>query len=327
MKKRIIFIVLIAFVCTIASFGATVKRTILLHEGNLTQYDASEWQKAITDAVAGDTVYFTSGVFIGDLTIDKAITLIGAGIAETEAFYYNTDIAEVYAGCAKSAGESTTLDGNVDIAIPGAVTLTNTLMEGLRLQPGKSITVTMPVTGLIIKRCHLSDYFGGSFSATETVTNLTLEHCYFNEVNCENFVSPDIHNCYFNRIHTVPNGTNIRNCVTVEIWSTTNCNFINCCYYYLNGSSFNNFVNCLYKAGDDNSEYPNSIQVEEPVRYTKAQMEENGYLGNDNKVIGPLGGSNPFTLIPAQPYVTANNITYDSNTKKLNVSLTIKKGK
>jgi hypothetical protein len=56
-------------------------------------------------------------------------------------------------------------------------------------------------------------------------------------------------------------------------------------------------------------------------------MEDNGYLGDDSKVIGPLGGSNPFTFIPAQPYVTANNITYDSNTKKLNVSLTIKKGK
>ena len=326
MKKRIIFTALIALVCTM-TFGATLKRTILSHNGTLTQYDASEWQKAITDAVAGDTVYFTSGVFYNDLTIDKAITLIGAGIAETEAFYYNTDISEVYVGCAKSDGESTTLDGNVIIAIPGAVTLTKTLMEGLRLQPGKSITVTMPVTGLIIKRCQITDYFGGSFSATETVTNLTLEQCFFNQVNCENFVSPDIHNCYIDKIYNVPNETNIRNCVTVDIWNTTGCNFINCCYYYLTGSSFNNFKNCLYKNGDANSEYPNSINVEEPARYTKKQMEDSSYLGDDGSVIGPLGTTNPFTLIPAQPYVTANNITYDSNTKKLNVSLTIKKGK
>lgn len=327
MKKRIILTALVALVCTI-TFGATLKRTILSHNGTLTQYDASEWQQALADAVAGDTVFFTPGTFYGDIKIEKAITLIGSGVSETDAFYHDTSISEVYAGCAKT-GESTILEGHVEIAIPNNVTLTKPLMEGLRL-PAKNVTVTMPVTGLSIKRCQTTTGWNneGFFSATATVTNLTLENCYFHSVSCGNLVNPTIRNCYMERLYNMPKETTIRNCTIIEIHGSVNCYFVNCCVYsQRDESSYNTYTNCLYKEYDANSEYPNSTYVSEPAQLTVAQMKENNYYGNDGTVIGPLGGTAPFTLIPGQPYVTANNVTYDSNTKKLNVSLTIKKGK
>ena len=322
MKKNLLFIVLCALIST-ATYGATLKRTYLLHDGTLTQYDANVWQQAITDAVAGDIVYFTAGMFEGDLVIDKAITLIGAGVGETEAFYYNTDIASVYAGCGTS-GESTYLNGNVTIAIPGSVTLTKPLMEGFRLY-GKNITVTEPVTGLTIKRCQQAEY--SSISATATVTNFTLENCYSTTLDCQNMVNPTVRNCYLEGIEYVPEVAQIRNSIIIWIKNCTNCTFTNCGYEYLQNSSYITFVNCLYRNGDGNSSYTNCSQVDRPCTLTKAQLTENNYLGDDGTVIGTLGGTAPFTLIPSQPSVTTDNITYNSTNKKLNVSLTVKQGK
>ena len=323
MKKNLLFIVLCALIST-ATFGATLKRTYLLHNGTLTQYDANVWQQAITDAVAGDIVYFTAGMFEGDLVIDKTITLIGAGVGETEAFYYYTDIASVYAGCGTS-GESTYLNGNVTIAIPGSVTLTKPLMEGFRLQDYKSIVVTEPVTGLTIKRCQMTQ--DTSISATATVTNFTLENCYSTTLDCQNMVNPTVRNCYVSTIEYVPEVAQIRNSIIIWIVNCSNCTFTNCGYENLQYSSYNTFVNCLYRDGDGNSSYTNCSQVELPRTLTKAQLTENNYLGDDGTVIGPLGGTAPFTLIPSQPSVTTDNITYDSTNKKLNVSLTVKQGK
>ena len=323
MKKNLLFIVLCALIST-ATYGATLKRTYLLHDGNLTQYDANVWQQAITDAVAGDIVYFTAGMFEGDLVIDKAITLIGAGVGETEAFYYGSDIAGVYAGCGTS-GESTYLNGNVTIAIPGSVTLTKPLMEGFRMHDYKFIKVTEPVTGLTIKRCQLTHE--SSIFAEETVTNFTLENCYSTKLDCRNMVNPTVRNCYLESIEYVPEVAQIRNSIIIWINYCTNCTFTNCGYESLQNSSYLTFVNCLYKNVDSNSSYTNCSQVDRPCTLTKAQLTENNYLGDDGTVIGTLGGTAPFTLIPSQPSVATDNITYNSSTKKLNVSLTVKQGK
>ena len=88
MKKFIITSILSSLVC-VASFGQSLYRTILSHEGTLTHYNVEHWTDAISDAVAGDTVYFTSGYFPGDATITKEITLIGAGVAESDECWKN----------------------------------------------------------------------------------------------------------------------------------------------------------------------------------------------------------------------------------------------
>ena len=324
-KKLFLLMALCAFIGT-ATYGATLKRTILSHEGVLTQYDADKWQDAIKDAVDGDIVYFTAGLFTGDFTIDKAITLIGAGVAEDNGFWHNTEIDAVYAGCGIS-GESTVLEGNVTIAIPGSKTLTKPVMEGFYL-PEKSITVTEPVTGLTIKRCHSIGYWNNAFFTAEaTVTNLILESCYFNQINCGNLVKPTFRNCYAERLEIAPTDASIVNCMIITISNCTNCSFINCGYHDLHDSSYNTFVNCLYKNSDANSSYTNCVHVDNPNRVTKAEMTEEGWYGNDGKVIGPVGGGYPFTLIPSQPSVLTNNISYDSSKKELNVNLTIKQGK
>jgi hypothetical protein len=326
--KRLITMTICTIVC-MATFGATVQRAILSHQGKLTQFDQNHWQEAIEQAVAGDTVFFTAGAFPGDLTITKAITLIGAGVGADDAFYKDTDIATAYAGCAK-AGESTTIEGNIAIAIPGNITLSRTLLENIRLS-GNGIAFTEPVTSPVIKRCQVGMIYtnwwsGGTLSASAEVTNLSLENCYIWNVSFENFENPDVHNCYFDKIEPTREGTQFTNCAIMDIWGTSNCTFENCIVHFATGSS-NTCLNCLYDENLGNATVFNSWQVGGGQCLTKAQLQEGGYIGTDGTVVGPLGGPAPFTLIPAQPYVSSSLINYNKTTKKLTVNATVNKGK
>jgi len=324
MKKTILLLVLVAI--GITSLAATKQRTILSHKGVLTQYDANHWQEAIADAVAGDTVFFTSGNFVGNFTITKPITLIGAGMADNDVYWKDSDMAAAYEGCA-TTGESTLLEG-VTITIPGSPTLTSTMLEGLRLT---GISVTDPLNNLSIKRCHIMYYndswklWYGGFGSSAQLTNLQLESCIVAHIDLTNFVNPDIHNCYILKIEPSPEEIEFVNCAIMDIWGTSNCTFINSIVHFATGSD-NTCINCIYDDAYPNQAYFDSWLVGGANTMSKSQLEAGGYIGNDGTVVGPLGGTAPFTLVPSQPYISSSNITYNKTTGKLNVNLTVKKG-
>ena len=331
---------MIIAVISIASHAATLQRTILSHKGKITQYDANHWQDAINDAVSGDTVYFTPGLFSGSINITKPITLIGSGVAEDNAFWtgndplwYNGALANIYAGCAKT-GESTRIDGNVSINIPGKITLTKTLMEGFLIyrdpwnSDGASVFIEQEITGVIIKRCQI-----GWISASAKSANMVLENCFFNGISPANWEEPDIHNCVIGQQIDAreTEGFEFTNCMLNDLLGAHNCNFVNCTIESLgdwnNRSTHNTYVNCIYRESEENSTYSNCWQNDSPNLFTKSQLQSGGYIGTDNTVVGPLGGPAPFTLIPSQPYVTSSTLNYVKSTKKLNVNVTVKQGK
>lgn len=326
MKKLFLLTVLCALVGT-AAFGATVHRTILSHEGVLTQYDLSNWQGAITDAVDGDIVYFTSGTFSGDpLTINKRIALIGAGVAKDDCFY-----KDVY-GDYCTTGESTFLNVSIVIDIEGATKLDRPLMEGIAVTDCHQLEIKQAPAETTFKRCQFiydRNISSTGFFASSEVSGLILENCYFGKLDFNNMVNPTIRNCYVDLLDNARAETKFFNCIIVTISGCTNCYFTNCGYQSLWSSSYNTFVNCLYGgwSQDANSTYENCINDGDFNGYTKAQLLEKNYLGNDGSVIGPLGGNYPFTLIPSQPSVQTNSINYDNSKKQLNVNLTIKQGK
>lgn len=318
MKKLSLLILFCTFACS-ALYAATVQRAILSHQGKLTQYDVNHWADAISDAVAGDTVYFTQGYFSGNLIITKPICLIGAGVSKDDIFWKNTNAAAIYEGCS-TTGESTKIDGDVSIAIPGSLTLTRTLMEGFSIL-NHWTTVDQPITNLVLKRCQF-----GNFVANAKLTNLTLESCYLYSLNCNNFENSDVHNCI---IENLENSVELEflNCITVDLHFCVNSSFVNCGFCALFDSGYCTFVNCLYRDTDVNSTYVNCTYVYESQLLTKSDMLSNNYLGTDGTVIGPLGGPAPFTLIPSQPYVSASTLNYNKSTKKLTVNVTVNKGK
>ena len=325
--KRIVFLVLSTVFCLSAT-GATLPRTILSHKGQLTQYDANHWQDAINDAVAGDTVYFTPGLFTGDIQITKPITLIGAGTSETDAFFRGKENSAAYADCG-TPGQSTTIQGSINIDIPGNVTLTATLLEGLHLPDYCSIGVSQAVNNLTIRRCQLTGgYGGGEFRASVPISNTVIESCFIASFVGSNLVNADIHTCYFGTVSDLPEGFEFTNCVIGSLNYSYNILEVNCIECGRYESSHNTYVNCAYSNTDSNSSYTDSWYNYDINRqnWTKEKLEDEGCLGIDGTVIGPLGGSSPFMLVPSQPYVSSSSIVYDKTTGKLNVNITVKKG-
>lgn len=336
MKKIIITSILSSLIC-VASFGqSTMFRTILSHNGTLTQYDLTHWTDALSDAVDGDTVYFTPGTFPGDISITKKIALIGAGVCESQTWYHGeTDMQDALGGSGTPSTNSTNLSGsNIYIELDGEPTLTATMLEGLNIH--NTVTISKTVTNLKIKRCQIGTVRTNVDDVSDESAkpkNLLLESCYIHYLRAGNFDSPNIYNCYFTDVYLYSQPFSFTNCSMANINNSVGCNYINCllCYEYSNG--INTYLNCIYHSdfSSNGSTYTDCVWFDDvttrPWNWSKSYLTENSYFGDDGTVIGPLGGQAPFTFIPSQPYVSASSVTYDASTKELNVNITVKKGK
>lgn len=331
MKKIIITSILSSLIC-VASFGQTLFRSILSHNGSLTQYDIANWTDALTDAVDGDTIYFTPGTFPGDITITKKITLIGAGICESQTWYHNyEDHQAALAGSGTPSDNSTNFTGIVNIELDDSPTLTATMLEGINIS--YDILINKTVKNLKIKRCQIGRYLKTNVDDVSDESakpeNLTLESCKIEEVHMGNFITPQIYNCYFTRLLLYSQPFSFTNCSIAETNSSVGCNYINCLLQNDYYEGVNTYLNCIYNYdhSSNGSTYTNCYSGSNSWTFSKTYLTENNYLGNDGTVTGPLGGQAPFTFIPSQPYVSASTVAYDASNKKLNVNITVKKGK
>ena len=325
--KKLLLLVLCALSLSTA-FGQTLQRTILSHNGVLTQYDASQWSQAFSDAAVGDTIYFTPGTFSGSLTIDKPLTLIGPGVGLADCF--NTDL---YADCC-TTGESAKLTGTIRVSFTDTESTATFSIEGLYF--GGSFSQNTIVNNLTIRRCRISSIFSNSSSSDVKISNLTIENCYIQSLNCRSLVNPTIRNCYIYYIQAAADlGITFTNCVIDASSSLSGA--LN------NGSIFQNsiicspksdglypdyctYINCIYQSETTNSTFTNCWKSDTGNTMTAAQLSEAGYLGTDGTVVGPFGGSAPFTLKPSHPYIEQGNVEYDSTNKQIRVSMKVKQG-
>ena len=77
MKKILLSVVCLVMV-GIQSVQAQVAIAALHHNDSVKIYSASGIKNAVNDAVAGDTIYLSEGIF-GGFTVTKPIAIIGAG--------------------------------------------------------------------------------------------------------------------------------------------------------------------------------------------------------------------------------------------------------
>lgn len=323
MKKFIITSILSSLVC-VASFGQSLARTILSHEGVLTTYNVDRWTDAITDAEAGDTIFFTKGYFPGDCTITKDITLIGAGevIVQT-----GTDPTS---GDPVTETRRTTIGGTIYIDLEGEPTLSSWMLQGLHIND--NIYLSKPVKGLKIKRCYVEDEFK-STSIDTKCTDVLIESCYFNIIHCGFLVNPYIYNCRIGTIDAENKTFAFENCSIARIEYSTGCTFRNCILYEQYQSDLNSFYYCVYRTdySGTGSEYTNCYNKPDYSfggDLTIEELSSAGYFQDDGTtVVGHLGGIAPYTMLPAQPYVSASSVTYSATNNKLNVNITVKKGK
>lgn len=329
-----------ATLCYILSTHAILPNSsvLLQHCGNVTVYHADSLKAAIRDAVDGDTLFLSKGVYSG-FTIDKKITIRGEGAGETKISYSNSPVI---------------------IAIPDSVTLENTLLEGLYIT---NIQITKSVNGLKIKQCQFNQL---DIESTICLNDVFLDRCY-----CTGTLNL---NCYTNYISSIPiKSLTAVNCLIYQLgivrisdysWVNTSADiqFINCNIKNIarpngfKGSIINSIVgNCapggyagtFYHCAFINSvvyDYRTTFSKEcylenswiindnffatgntsyTYCEYTTEEIIEKGYIGNDGTVVGMYGGATPYTLTLAVPEVKTSDVKLDAEKKVLNVNLTL----
>ena len=308
MKKNLLVLVSL-LLATTSVFAVSIPKCLLQHGGTVQIFDSDKIANAITSAVDGDTIFLTAGTFPG-FTINKKITVRGAG-------------------------QDTKITSDISISISGTPTLTQTVLEGVDLNSNsKSVTLSSAMKGVKIKQCSMY-----KLSVDANNTDAIIDRCYISFELCQS--------TYIKSMTVLNSDVTIgRSCYsTNNTISFVNCNvlmyyfdkcagtFINSAmtYYTWKGTSrlYNcSFTNCLFKWADtfaplDGTSTGQGCYYDSSCSWDAATFEELGYLGNDGRVVGYMGGTTPYTLELAVPKVTKSQIVLDSDARVLNVNLKV----
>lgn len=321
MKKQL-FLAVCLIMMSLTASAVTVNKALLEHNGEVTLYDGDKVQDAINAASDGDVIYLTLGTF-KPFTVTRQITIRGTG-------------------------DTSIIDGDVTISMPGAPKLTSPVLESLAVSG--TVHVGAQVDDMIIRKCKIANFTIGA-----QIDGAVIDRCYITSaLTLSSYIKG----------MTVVN-TKLYS-VMANSGATQNTTFVNCNFYQLYPSYFSGTImNSIIQGPYSSSSYTlnstvliNSIINTSDNRYGNANyftlgsssvaqncykfnlgsgyistsceckddtytLQSKAYLGADGTVVGIYGGDTPFTLDPTVPKVTNSDIKLDTKTKKLNVKLTI----
>ena len=289
------------------SFGqvwADLAPTVMLsHNGNKKFYMYDEIQKAVDDAVDGDTIYLSEGAF-SPFNVDKRIMVRGAG-------------------------ETTIIEGDCEIYISGEEKLSMPVLDAMCFNG--DVFVKSAYKQFTLRKCKMKnlkwgygkEFYDVKFDRCWFTNNLSLPNN-VKEINVFNSrietLTPDNYSnmskfdhCGIAHINDTIIGAEFTSCVVFDACGRTSsaralfgC-IINSCYY-----AAINCDNCTIvdstSGGAQSTDYsPNSLS------------------SLDGTKKGIYGGQHPFTLNPEVPGVTKYNLSVDAANKKMTVNLTVDK--
>ena len=303
MKKTMMILACLMTLGMQSMKAADYAQIALQHNGNVTQFGFDQLVAAIAAAEAGDTLFLSAGSYksnVNYVTINKAITIIGAGAA-------NTEIAN-----------------DIYINIPNSPTLTARLLDGVRISG--QLYVQAAVTGLVLRKCQI----------TSTVKEMVLDRCSISTLHLSEVLgSLTANNSVFTN-YIYGNGYADQSAVFVNCdvrassMYSIGAHFQNCRIIGNKWSSykeFTRFTNCLAVEGftgfngtrDANCYTYTGDLTETSNEYFVSQ----GWLGTDGTAVGAYGSPTPYTLTPSGISVSSYTLGVDTEKKQLNVKMTL----
>lgn len=317
--KKILFSVVCLMMVGIQSVKAQTPAAIMLmHQGNATMYSNQELTTAVSAAEAGDTIFLSNGTYnvLSGLTIDKPISLIGAG-------------------------QGTVVTGDVTIAIDSTAILTGRLLDGIKFT--HSVILDQSPDGIIIRKCWIPVNFWIGSNAGNIQVDRSYIRYFCNKYDFHH--SFDAHNSVISQLCTSQNeysgnimftncnigkfeagdnkikATFINSLVRIDSGVYNHSSYVNCVINVANNSSYGTFSNCYdFNYANFSSDNGNGFPY---FAIDASYMVSNGYLGTDGTIVGAEGGSTPYTLTPSLPTVSESSFTVDDSNRTLNVTLKV----
>ena len=307
--KKFLSLAVCLIMMSISASAVTINKALLQHNGEVTLFDGDKIQDAINAATDGDVIYLTLGTF-KPFNVTKKITIRGTG-------------------------ETSVIDGDVKISIPGSPKLTSPVLEALSVSG--TVTVGSQVDDMILRKCKITNY-----GVSAQVDGAVIDRCY---------VTSTLTLSSYIKGMTVVN-TKL-NCISANSGATQNTTFVNCNINLIYTSYFSGtIINSIIRSSQGNSinasvllnslfgwdGYSTTNRViigsssvaqnchtseDGLADLSVSQLQSKGYLGTDGTVVGIYGGETPYTLEPTVPKVTESDLKLDLENKKLNVKLTV----
>ena len=325
MKKRLF--VIGCFVLVPFSLFATTRAAIfILHQGVGTTYDNTQLSIAMDAAQHGDTIYLSEGAFdVDTLVVDKVVSIIGAG-------------------------EATKIRGDVHIGIDDNPQMSNRLFDAIDIQG--DVKVIKELQGLRFRKCKIETFWASAevrdiemdrcsihiFLPVNVIKSASFVNCWIDYVGYDDYPYTTKF-LYYSALNTSSKGNdlNFLNCTIQNVISSSsnagdwilaedaafvNCHIASCGPYGGNCSFTNTLLRYELKS---NCTVHNCYFDEYHLMkdYTEELLIAKGYLGNDGTVVGYVGGSTPYTLVPSGITVTESQLKVDPEKKELNVTLKI----
>lgn len=317
---------------SVAANAITVNKAMLVHNDQVTLYDGDQIQSAINAASDGDVIYLTLGTF-KPFNVTKKVTIRGTG-------------------------ETSIIDGNVSISIPGSPKLTSPVMDGLAVSG--TVTVGAQVDDMILRKCKIANfgisaqidgavldrcYITNTLTLSSYIKGMTIVNTKLNDIKANSGATQNTTfvNCNIWRIYVANfSGTIINSIIQYSVNNNGNYNatdsnilstvLLNTLWYsyskYVTIGSSSVAQNCYYLSSSTQFTYNNSTYygLLNPLCeciFSTSQLQSKGYLGTDGTVVGIYGGETPYTLVPSVPKVTSSDLQLDNEKKELKVKLTV----
>ena len=325
-----------AFVFLLSTFSFSQQKVALHHNGTTTVFGGSNpFNDAYLASVSSDTIYLPGGNLPYPATINKSLTIIGAG------HYPATTVAT----------NRTVLNGNLTIS----ENADDLLLEGIEITGTLSFTTNHKVDGVVVKRCRINtiNYIG---NATTPCLNNTIRECVINNyINFANAKSTLLTNCFIgsyvingselgisNNIFLYSGGAIIFNTLSNSSISNNIIFQLSMGYYFQNNCSLNTFSNNIITgitAPDSNTFVNNYNSIPIAGLFTNQTgnvfdythdyhlVSPTSYLGTDGSQVGIYGGLFPYkeSALPINPNIVSKTIAPQTNANgELNIQIEVK---
>lgn len=289
--KKFIYLTVCLAVLGISQAKAQAAKVALQHNGNITLYNADELQKALNASVDGDTLYLNEGLFTGNVTIAKKVSLIGAG--------QNTTISGDVTISASGTFNARVLDG---LYINGVIKLSG-VSSGISIRKAKfrKISASSIAEDVLIDRCnqYISNYNIDYITIDSNIKSMRIVNSVV--AKCAGTAS-NVGKVVFD--HCKINGFDYNTVAT----------FNNCEVYLSLSYAANCFFSYCLLSGN----------VSDVASYNRPNCStESPMTGSDGTPVGITGGTTPYTLVPSVPTVTSYNLNVNTTTKRLNVNISV----
>ena len=307
--KRFFMMAVCIIIMSMTASGININKAMLVHNGQVTLYDGDKIQEAINAASDGDAIYLTLGTF-KPFNITKKITVRGTG-------------------------ETSVIDGDVKISIPGSPKLSSPVMEALAVSG--TVTVGAQVDDMILRKCKIAKMeinaqidravldrcrFTTWLGLSPNIKGMTVVNTYLELVYAKSGATSNTTfvNCYISRLDATNFSATIINSI---LWAGGSTNYSTDYSTTIYSTVLlNTLINTYYLTIGPSSVAQNCYKVKNPSTQT-SNLQSNNYLGTDGSIVGLYGGETPYTLVPSVPKVTNSDLQLDNEKKQLNVKLTV----